>query len=126
MCVRCRHSIHDLYLNQSTKQVTVTYPTNTPTVTSKNYRVDLINKTGQDINALYYGQSGTYSYSQECADLHAQEERHASFYISVPDKRDHPPCMTSTPRAWAPASTTASTVGRQRLCDRAAQGRQQV
>ena len=32
--------------NQSTKQVTVTYPTNTPTVTSKNYRVDLINKTG--------------------------------------------------------------------------------
>ena len=54
--------------NQSTKQVTVTYPTNTPTVTSKNYRVDLINKTGQDINALYYGQSGTYSYSQECAD----------------------------------------------------------
>ena len=71
--------------NQSTKQVTVTYPTNTPTVTSKNYRVDLINKTGQDINALYYGQSGTYSYSQNVLTSTLKKNGTASFYISVPD-----------------------------------------
>ena len=71
--------------NQATKQVTVTYPTNTPTVTSKNYRVDLINKTGQDINALYYGQSGTYSYSQNVLTSTLKKNGTASFYISVPD-----------------------------------------
>src|SRR5699024_5543323 len=49
--------------NQATKQVTVTYPDNsTPVVTSKNYRVDVINKSGQDITTLCYGLSGTYSY----------------------------------------------------------------
>lgn len=71
--------------NQATKQVTVTYPTNTPTVTSKNYRVDLINKTGQDINALYYGQSGTYSYSKNVLTSTLKKNGTASFYISVPD-----------------------------------------
>lgn len=71
--------------NQATKQVTVTYPTNTPVVTSKNYRVDLINQTGADINALYYGQSGTYSYSQNVLTSTLKKNGTASFYISVPD-----------------------------------------
>lgn len=71
--------------NQTTKQVTVSYPTNTPTVTSKNYRVDLINKSGQDITALYYGQSGTYSYSQNVLTSTLKKNGTASFYISVPD-----------------------------------------
>ena len=71
--------------NQTTKQVTVTYPTNTPVVTSKNYRVDLINKTGADINALYYGQSGTYSYSQNVLTSTLKKNGTASFYISIPD-----------------------------------------
>lgn len=71
--------------NQTTKQVTVTYPTNTPVVTSKNYRVDLINQTGADINALYYGQSGTYSYSQNVLTTTLKKNGTASFYISVPD-----------------------------------------
>lgn len=71
--------------NQATKQVTVSYPTNTPTVTSKNYRVDLINKSGQDITALYYGQSGTYSYSQNVLTSTLKKNGTASFYISVPD-----------------------------------------
>lgn len=74
--------------NQTTKQVTVTYPTNTattPVVTSKNYRVDLINKSGQDITALYYGQSGTYSYSKNVLTTTLKKNGTASFYISVPD-----------------------------------------
>lgn len=71
--------------NQATKQVTVTYPTNTPVVTSKNYRVDLINQTGADINALYYGQSGTYSYSKNVLTSTLKKNGTASFYISVPD-----------------------------------------
>lgn len=71
--------------NQATKQVTVTYPTNTPVVSSKNYRVDLINQTGADINALYYGQSGTYSYSKNVLTTTLKKNGTASFYISVPD-----------------------------------------
>lgn len=71
--------------NQTTKQVTVTYPTNTPVVSSKNYRVDLINQTGADINALYYGQSGTYSYSKNVLTSTLKKNGTASFYISVPD-----------------------------------------
>lgn len=71
--------------NQATKQVTVTYPTNTPVVSSKNYRVDLINQSGADINALYYGQSGTYSYSKNVLTSTLKKNGTASFYISVPD-----------------------------------------
>ena len=71
--------------NQVTKQVTVTYPTNTPVVSSKNYRVDLINQSGADINALYYGQSGTYSYSKNVLSSTLKKNGTASFYISVPD-----------------------------------------
>lgn len=71
--------------NQATKQVTVTYPTNTPVVSSKNYRVDLINQSGADINALYYGQSGTYSYSKNVLTTTLKKNGTASFYISVPD-----------------------------------------
>lgn len=71
--------------NQTTKQVTVTYPTNTPVVSSKNYRVDLINQSGADINALYYGQSGTYSYSKNVLTTTLKKNGTASFYISVPD-----------------------------------------
>lgn len=71
--------------NQATKQVTVTYPTDTPVVSSKNYRVDLINQTGADINALYYGQSGTYSYSKNVLTTTLKKNGTASFYISVPD-----------------------------------------
>ena len=71
--------------NQTTKQVTVTYPTDTPVVSSKNYRVDLINQTGADINALYYGQSGTYSYSKNVLTTTLKKNGTASFYISVPD-----------------------------------------
>lgn len=71
--------------NQVTKQVTVTYPTNTPVVSSKNYRVDLINQSGADINALYYGQSGTYSYSKNVLTSTLKKNGTASFYISVPD-----------------------------------------
>lgn len=71
--------------NQTTKQVTVTYPTDTPVVSSKNYRVDLINQSGADINALYYGQSGTYSYSKNVLTSTLKKNGTASFYISVPD-----------------------------------------
>lgn len=71
--------------NQTTKQVTVTYPTDAPVVSSKNYRVDLINQTGADINALYYGQSGTYSYSKNVLTTTLKKNGTASFYISVPD-----------------------------------------
>jgi len=71
--------------NQATKQITVTYPTNTPVVSSKNYRVDLINQSGADINALYYGQSGTYSYSKNVLTSTLKKNGTASFYISVPD-----------------------------------------
>ena len=71
--------------NQATKQVTVTYPTDTPVVSSKNYRVDLINQSGADINALYYGQSGTYSYSKNVLTSTLKKNGTASFYISVPD-----------------------------------------
>lgn len=71
--------------NQTTKQVTVTYPMDAPVVSSKNYRVDLINQTGADINALYYGQSGTYSYSKNVLTSTLKKNGTASFYISVPD-----------------------------------------
>ena len=71
--------------NQTTKQVTVTYPMDAPAVSSKNYRVDLINQTGADINALYYGQSGTYSYSKNVLTSTLKKNGTASFYISVPD-----------------------------------------
>lgn len=71
--------------NQATKQVTVTYPMDAPVVSSKNYRVDLINQTGADINALYYGQSGTYSYSKNVLTSTLKKNGTASFYISVPD-----------------------------------------
>lgn len=71
--------------NQTTKQVTVTYPMDAPVVSSKNYRVDLINQSGADINALYYGQSGTYSYSKNVLTTTLKKNGTASFYISVPD-----------------------------------------
>lgn len=72
--------------NQATKQVTVTYPDNsTPVVTSKNYRVDVINKSGQDITTLCYGLSGTYSYGQNALTTTLKKNGTASFYISVPD-----------------------------------------
>lgn len=71
--------------NQATKQVTVTYPMDAPVVSSKNYRVDLINQSGADINALYYGQSGTYSYSKNVLTTTLKKNGTASFYISVPD-----------------------------------------
>lgn len=71
--------------NQTTKQVTVTYPMDAPVVSSKNYRVDLINQSGADINALYYGQSGTYSYSKNVLTSTLKKNGTASFYISVPD-----------------------------------------
>lgn len=71
--------------NQTTKQVTVTYPMDAPVVSSKNYRVDLINQTGADIDTLRYGQAGTYSYGQNVLTSTLKKNGTASFYISVPD-----------------------------------------
>ncbi len=71
--------------NQATKQVTVTYPTNTPTVSSKNYRVDLINQTGADINALYYRSGPNGTYGKNVLTTAIKKNSTGSIYISVPD-----------------------------------------
>lgn len=71
--------------NQTTKQVTVTYPTNTPTVSSKNYRVDLINQTGADINALYYRSGPNGTYGKNVLTTAIKKNSTGSIYISVPD-----------------------------------------
>ena len=71
--------------NQTTKQVTVTYPTNTPVVSSKNYRVDLINQTGADINALYYRSGPNGTYGKNVLTTAIKKNSTGSIYISVPD-----------------------------------------
>lgn len=71
--------------NQTTKQVTVTYPTNTPVVSSKNYRVDLINQTGADINALYYRSGPNGTYGKNVLKTAIKKNSTGSIYISVPD-----------------------------------------
>lgn len=71
--------------NQATKQVTVTYPTNTPVVSSKNYRVDLINQTGADINALYYRSGPNGTYGKNVLTTAIKKNSTGSIYISVPD-----------------------------------------
>lgn len=73
--------------DQAKQQVTVQYPDNTtPPVTSKNYRIDVVNKTGGDITNLRYGLSGSFQYSQTNA-LSGTLAKNAtsSFYITVPD-----------------------------------------
>lgn len=71
--------------NQATKQVTVTYPTNTPVVSSKNYRVDLINQSGADINALYYRSGPNGTYGKNVLTTAIKKNSTGSIYISVPD-----------------------------------------
>lgn len=73
--------------NQAAQQITVTYPDNaTPPVTSKNYRIDVVNKTGADITNLRYGLTGSFQYSTENAlSGTLSKGGTASFYISVPD-----------------------------------------
>lgn len=71
--------------NQATKQVTVTYPANTPVVSSKNYRVDLINQTGADINALYYRSGPNGTYGKNVLTTAIKKNSTGSIYISVPD-----------------------------------------
>jgi len=71
--------------NQTTKQVTVTYPTNTPVVSSKNYRVDLINQSGADINALYYRSGPNGTYGKNVLTTAIKKNSTGSIYISVPD-----------------------------------------
>lgn len=71
--------------NQTTKQVTVTYPANTPVVSSKNYRVDLINQTGADINALYYRSGPNGTYGKNVLTTAIKKNSTGSIYISVPD-----------------------------------------
>ena len=73
--------------DQAAQQITVTYPDNsTPPVTSKNYRIDVINKSGADITDLRYGLTGSFKYSTENAlSGTLSKGGTASFYISVPD-----------------------------------------
>ncbi len=73
--------------NQAAQQITVTYPDNTtPPVTNKNYRVDVINKTGSDITNLRYGLTGSFKYSTENAlSGTLSNGGKSSFYVSVPD-----------------------------------------
>lgn len=76
--------------DQVKQQVTVSYPDNTapqvPPVTSKNYRVDVVNKTNSDVTNLRYTQGGSYQYSQTNAlSGTLAKNGTASFYISVPD-----------------------------------------
>ncbi len=77
--------------NQAAQQITVTYPDNsTPIVTSKNYRIDVINKSGADISNLRYGLTGSFQYSTENAlSGTLAKGGKASFYISVPDTGTH-------------------------------------
>lgn len=71
--------------DQTTKQVTVTYTDNTPVITSKNYRIDVINKSGAEIKTLQYGLTGTYQYaSGNVLKSNLKNNGTASFYISVP------------------------------------------
>lgn len=74
--------------NQATQQVTVSYPDNTqvtPPVTSKNYRVDIINKSGASIDKLYYAQAGTYAYGKNVLTSTVPNNGKTSFYLSIPD-----------------------------------------
>lgn len=71
--------------NQATKQVTVTYPMDAPVVSSKNYRVDLINQTGADINALYYRSGPNGTYGKNVLTTAIKKNSTGSIYISVPD-----------------------------------------
>lgn len=71
--------------NQTTKQVTVTYPMDAPVVSSKNYRVDLINQTGADINALYYRSGPNGTYGKNVLTTAIKKNSTGSIYISVPD-----------------------------------------
>lgn len=71
--------------DQTTKQVTVTYSDNTPVISSKNYRIDVINKSGAEIKTLQYGLTGTYQYgSGNVLKSNLKNNGTASFYISVP------------------------------------------
>lgn len=71
--------------DQTTKQVTVTYTDNTPVISSKNYRIDVINKSGAEIKTLQYGLTGTYQYaSGNVLKSNLKNNGTASFYISVP------------------------------------------
>lgn len=73
--------------DQTKQQVTVAYADNSvPQVTSKNYRVDIVNKTSNDVTNLRYTPGGTYQYSQTNAlSGTLAKNGTASFYISVPD-----------------------------------------
>ena len=73
--------------DQPNKKVTVTYTYEPPKppVTTKNYRIDVINQTGSDITSLYYGVSGTWQYSSSNAlTATLKKGATASFYIAVP------------------------------------------
>lgn len=70
--------------NNATSQVTVSYPMSGSNVTSKNYRVDLINDTGAEIDTLYYKEAGSYSYSKNVLTSTLKKNGTASFYIAVP------------------------------------------
>ncbi|MFQ6831018.1 stalk domain-containing protein [Butyricicoccus pullicaecorum] len=71
--------------NQTTKQVTVTYPMDAPVVSSKNYRVDLINQSGADINTLYYRSGPNGTYGKNVLTTTIKKNSTGSIYISVPD-----------------------------------------
>lgn len=71
--------------NQATKQVTVTYPMDAPVVSSKNYRVDLINQSGADINTLYYRSGPNGTYGKNVLTTTIKKNSTGSIYISVPD-----------------------------------------
>lgn len=73
--------------DQTKQQVTVSYTDNSiPQVTSKNYRVDVVNKTSSDVTNLRYTPGGSYQYSQTNAlSGTLAKNGTASFYISVPD-----------------------------------------
>ena len=73
--------------DQTNKKVTVTYTYEPPKppVTTKNYRIDVINQTGSDITSLYYGVSGTWQYtSSNALTTTLKKGATASFYIAVP------------------------------------------
>lgn len=68
------------------KKVTVTYTNNSaPAVSTKNYRIDVINSTGAEITGLYYAVAGSYQYSTTNAlTTNLAKNGTASFYIAVP------------------------------------------
>lgn len=68
------------------KKVTVSYSSNSaPAVSTKNYRIDVINSTGAEITGLYYAAAGTYQYSTTNAlSTNLAKNGTASFYIAVP------------------------------------------